>query len=151
MSNFISSMPGPGLSEIPPVSKVMPLPTRTVGATVLAAPAYCKTIKRKGSLEPCATAAKEPMPSFSTSLGPSTWHLMRDFFAKPCAARANKVGVAWLAGRLPHSFASATPWATAVAVKKALFTAFTFSAVGKPTVTRLSKDALADGLVVVNT
>ena len=28
MSNFISSMPGGGLSEMPPVSKVMPLPTR---------------------------------------------------------------------------------------------------------------------------
>ena len=27
MSNFISSMPAPGLSEMPPVSNVMPLPT----------------------------------------------------------------------------------------------------------------------------
>ncbi len=151
MSNFISSMPGPGLSEIPPVSKVMPLPTSTVGATVFAAPAYCKTMKRNGSLEPWATAAKEPIPSFSTSLGPSTWHLIRDFLAKLCAARANIDGVAWLAGRLPHSLASATPWAKAVAVANALLRAFTFSTVGKPTVTRLSKDALADGLVVVNT
>ena len=91
------------------------------------------------------------MPSFSTSLGPSTWHLMRDFLANPCAARANIVGVAWLAGRLPHSLASATPWDKAVAVANATFTALTFSAVGKPTVTRFNNDALADGLVVVNT
>ena len=29
MSYFISSMPGPGFNEMPPVSKVMPLPTNT--------------------------------------------------------------------------------------------------------------------------
>ena len=29
MSNFISSMASPGLSEMPPVSKVMPFPTST--------------------------------------------------------------------------------------------------------------------------
>ena len=33
MSYFISSMPAPGLSEIPPVSKVTPLPTRAIGAS----------------------------------------------------------------------------------------------------------------------
>ena len=38
MSNFISSMAAAGLSEIPPVSNVMPLPTRTTGACDLAAP-----------------------------------------------------------------------------------------------------------------
>jgi len=32
MSYFISSMPAPGLSEMPPVSNVMPLPTKTSGA-----------------------------------------------------------------------------------------------------------------------
>ncbi len=32
MSNFISSMAPGSLSEMPPVSKVMPLPTRTMGA-----------------------------------------------------------------------------------------------------------------------
>jgi hypothetical protein len=31
MSNFISSISAPGFSEIPPVSKVTPLPTRTTG------------------------------------------------------------------------------------------------------------------------
>ena len=38
MSNFISSMSPPGLSEMPPESNVMPLPTSTSGAWVLAAP-----------------------------------------------------------------------------------------------------------------
>ena len=31
MSNFISSIARPGFSEIPPVSKVTPLPTRATG------------------------------------------------------------------------------------------------------------------------
>jgi len=31
MSYFISSMSAPGLSEMPPVSKVRPLPTSTIG------------------------------------------------------------------------------------------------------------------------
>jgi hypothetical protein len=94
MSNFISSMPGPGLSEIPPVSKVMPLPTSTVGATDLAAPVYSSTMKRIGSTEPRATAANEPMPSFSISLGPSTWHLMPAFLPKALATSPKCVGVA---------------------------------------------------------
>ena len=37
MSNFISSIFRPGLSEMPPLSKVMPLPTSTVGASFLSA------------------------------------------------------------------------------------------------------------------
>ncbi len=36
MSNFISSISAPGLSEMPPVSKVMPLPTSTTGFAFLA-------------------------------------------------------------------------------------------------------------------
>ena len=32
MSYFISSMPGPGFNEMPPESKVTPLPTSTTGA-----------------------------------------------------------------------------------------------------------------------
>ena len=38
MSNFISSISAAGLMEIPPVSKVMPLPTSTTGASVRGAP-----------------------------------------------------------------------------------------------------------------
>ena len=36
MSNFISSISAAGLMEMPPVSKVMPLPTSTIGACVFA-------------------------------------------------------------------------------------------------------------------
>ena len=35
MSHFMVTMPAPGLMEIPPVSKVMPLPTRARSATAL--------------------------------------------------------------------------------------------------------------------
>ena len=38
MSNFISSISGEGLIEMPPVSKVMPLPTNTTGADDFAVP-----------------------------------------------------------------------------------------------------------------
>ena len=38
MSNFISSISAPGLSEMPPVSKVMPFPTRTTGRSFFPAP-----------------------------------------------------------------------------------------------------------------
>ena len=38
MSYFISSISAAGLSEMPPVSKVMPLPTSTTGFFDLAAP-----------------------------------------------------------------------------------------------------------------
>ncbi|MNT28739.1 hypothetical protein D3C72_1644470 [compost metagenome] len=38
MSNFISSISAAGLSETPPVSKVMPLPTSTTGASSFAPP-----------------------------------------------------------------------------------------------------------------
>ena len=38
MSYFISSISAAGLIEIPPVSKVMPLPTSTTGACEAAAP-----------------------------------------------------------------------------------------------------------------
>src|SRR5690606_27685481 len=36
ISNFISSIAAPGLIEIPPESKVTPLPTKTIGASSLA-------------------------------------------------------------------------------------------------------------------
>jgi hypothetical protein len=39
MSNFISSISGDGLSEMPPVSNVMPLPTSTTGFAFFGPPA----------------------------------------------------------------------------------------------------------------
>ena len=61
MSNFISSMLGPGLSEIPPVSNVTPLPTSTTGL-LLPAPLYCMTMSFAGSTAPAVTDNNEPMP-----------------------------------------------------------------------------------------
>ena len=44
MSPFMSSMPAAGLSEMPPVSKVTPLPTKAIGSPPLApAPFHCMT------------------------------------------------------------------------------------------------------------
>ena len=48
MSNFISSMPGGSLSEMPPLSKVTPLPTSTMGGGNFFAPWYSSTMKRGG-------------------------------------------------------------------------------------------------------
>ncbi|MDT4837404.1 hypothetical protein FQZ97_711350 [compost metagenome] len=79
MSYFISSMVAAGLSEMPPVSNVMPLPTSTTGpraafAPFLAAllPAWRSTMKRSASSEPRATDRNEPMPSASTCFLSST-------------------------------------------------------------------------------
>ena len=58
------------------------------------------------------------MPSLATSLGPSTWQSMPGRLASWRAAPASKVGVAWLAGRLAHSRARATPWAVPSARSK---------------------------------
>ena len=80
--------------EIPPVSKVIPLPTSTVGASDLAPPWYFSTMKRSGSADPCATAMNEPMPSLATSLGPSTSQDIAPDLASAIAALANMVGVA---------------------------------------------------------
>ena len=53
MSNFISSISAAGLSEMPPVSKVMPLPTSTTGASLFGrAVVAAATMKRSGSSEP---------------------------------------------------------------------------------------------------
>ena len=67
MSYFISSISGPGLSEIPPVSKVMPLPTYTIGFCFFGPPMYLRTISFGGWREPRETARSAPMPSFSMS------------------------------------------------------------------------------------
>ena len=85
ISYFISSISAPGLSEIPPVSKVIPLPTNTVGFCDFLPFKCCKTIKRGGSTLPCATPKNEPMPNFSISFCPKTStlkpYVLASFFA----------------------------------------------------------------------
>ena len=72
MSNFISSISAPGLSEMPPVSKVMPLPTSATGAWRADPPWYCSTISLGGCSEPWATDSSEPIFSASICLRSST-------------------------------------------------------------------------------
>ena len=59
MSYFMSSMFCAGLIEMPPVSKVTPLPTSTTGAP--SAPLYSSAMKRGSSALPCATASSAPI------------------------------------------------------------------------------------------
>ena len=62
MSYFIFSMPSAGLIEMPPVSKVIPLPTRPkTGFSGAPAGSYLITINAGGSSEPCATPQNAPI------------------------------------------------------------------------------------------
>jgi len=72
MSHFMSSMPPAGLIEMPPVSKVTPLPTKASGRWSLAsgAPFHCMMRSRGGWSLPCPTPSSAPMPSFFISLRP---------------------------------------------------------------------------------
>ena len=55
ISHFISSIFPLGLSEIPPVSNVIPFPTSTAGATFFGPPLYSIIIILGGSILPLAT------------------------------------------------------------------------------------------------
>ena len=67
MSHFISSIPGLGLIETPPVSKVTPFPTSAIGFSEGFPPLYSITIILAGSILPAETLRNEPMPNFSIS------------------------------------------------------------------------------------
>ncbi len=74
MSHFMSSMPPAGLIEMPPVSKVTPLPMKAIGAGFLALglPFHCMTTRRGGRSLPCATPSSAFMPSFFICFSSST-------------------------------------------------------------------------------
>ena len=72
ISHFISSMPGPGLSEMPPVSNVTPLPTKATGRWPFLPPLYSMLTRRGRRALPCPTARIAPMPSFFMSFSVST-------------------------------------------------------------------------------
>ncbi len=68
MSSFIRSMPSAGLIEMPPVSKVMPLPTRPSTGDDGAPGGSCViTITRGGSALPRETPSSRPMRSRAIS------------------------------------------------------------------------------------
>ena len=69
ISVFISSILSAGLMEIPPLSKVNPFPTKTMGASFFLLPAYSRMINFGSSLLPEATARRAFIPiSFILSL-----------------------------------------------------------------------------------
>ena len=72
MSNFISAIFGPGFSEMPPLSNVTALPTKPSNGPFASPPSYRRTISAGSCSEPCATAAKAPMPSPSMPERPCT-------------------------------------------------------------------------------
>ena len=78
MSNFISSIAALGLIEIPPVSKVTPLPTRAIGFCLAAAPRYSSTISFAGWRLPALTDSSEPI--FSRFIAASSSTLRRSRF-----------------------------------------------------------------------
>ena len=67
MSHFMSPMPAAGLIEMPPVSKVTPLPTKASGLAALPAPAsapcHSMTTTRGGRALPWPTPSSAFMPS----------------------------------------------------------------------------------------
>ena len=58
--------------EMPPESKVTPLPTSTTGLSPLLPPLYSSDINLAGSRLPRDTESREPMPSFSMAASSST-------------------------------------------------------------------------------
>ena len=114
MSNFISSILADGLMEIPPVSKVTPLPQIATGAVWLSAPLYCMTIRRAGSSAPCVTESSAPI--FRRCISSSSRTSVSRCSKRSANARASSArwdGVQTFAGRLPRSRASLTPAAIA--------------------------------------
>ena len=75
MSHFISSIAGEGLREIPPVSKVIPLPTRTIGFSDDFPPVYSIVIILEGSSLPLPTLKKEPIFNEAKSFSPKVFIL----------------------------------------------------------------------------
>src|SRR6266545_1169638 len=71
MSDFISSMRSAGLSERPPASKVIALPTSPRTRSPLASDGSYESLIRRGGLWlPWLTAASAPMPAERISSGP---------------------------------------------------------------------------------
>jgi len=104
ISYFILSMSAEGLIEMPPVSKVTPLPTRPRWADEAAACGrYRTTMRAGGAALPCATPSRAPMPSRSSSARSSTSHSRPCCWAISRAAAAMASGVSRLAGSLARA------------------------------------------------
>ena len=92
--------------DIPPVSKVIPLPTRPSTREELSgSPRYSRTISFGGWSLPLATPRKAPMPSSSMCFRSRTLMLRPSSSATCVAISAIRVGVRTLAGSLTMSLA----------------------------------------------
>jgi hypothetical protein len=110
----MSTMPSVGLSESPPESKVMALPTITTGGLRPAAPFGIQEIftSRGSSAEPRVTPRNIPMRRPAISRGPSTSTCSPASLASSRAVSASRVGVRWSGGSFTRSRAQATDPAT---------------------------------------
>src|SRR2546423_10997 len=101
---FARLMPPSGFMEIPPVSKVIALPTSPkTGSAAAPAGAYLSTINAGGSSDPCATPQKAPIFKALISSGPSTSHCKPVSVAILRARSARMLGVRRLLGSFTRS------------------------------------------------
>ena len=92
MSPFMVTMLSVGLSESPPESKVMALPTSTSGLARLPARRIQETFTNRGSsAEPRVTPWNMPIPSDAICFGPRTSQRSPASRDSSCAARASRV------------------------------------------------------------
>ncbi len=104
ISAFMCSMFSAGFSEMPPVSNVTVLPTRTTGrSSFLRAPRYSRMMNFGGSWLPRATPSNAPMPNFSMSFCSRIFNATPVSFAMAFASWAILVGVITLDGWLQRS------------------------------------------------
>ena len=114
MSCFISSIEAAGLMEIPPVSNVIPLPTRAMVGRRLEGRRgpYSRTISRGGCALPRPTARIAPIFSFLSSASASTLTRRSVSSASLRACSAIQAGVCTLPGSLDSSRAKFVDVAT---------------------------------------
>ena len=147
ISSFISPIPSDGLIEIPPLSKVMPLPTNAVKG--LSPPlAYFSIIIRGSCTLPAPTARIAPIPRSCISLTHNT-STSNSYFLAVCTASAAKTsGVITFPGSLARSRAwqmaqqilvasltIASAFSIAVKTVIEMFSSFPPSAQGPPLLT----------------
>ena len=91
MSLFMSPMPRAGFKEMPPVSKVIPFPTRAIFFVAFAGE-YSTFTSRGWRVEPLPTPMMPPKPSFSRRFSSQTVTLMGRPLASSFAASAKDSG-----------------------------------------------------------
>ena len=72
ISYFMSPIPAAGFNEIPPVSKVTPLPTKHIGSLSSSNPLYFITTNLDSLEEPWPTPSSAPIPRLRIWLSPRT-------------------------------------------------------------------------------